>query len=74
MLHKLDKFHETRLGLGLFALLGLVVAYVAMSWAIDSGSWFDYILALVAIIVFLQNGIKLIRSLRYGQRRGRKTR
>ena len=74
MLHKLDKFHETRIGLGLFALLGLVVAYVAMSWAIDSGSWLDYILTLVAIIVFLQNGTKLIRSFVYGQRRGRKTR
>ena len=69
MLHKLDKFHETRIGLGLFALLGLAVAYIAMSWAIDSGSWFDYILALVAIIVFLQNGLKLIKVMRRRKRR-----
>jgi hypothetical protein len=60
MLNKLDRFHKTKLGYGLFALVELALAYLFISWAIDDGNWIDYLLALVFTVGFLQNLIKLI--------------
>ncbi len=60
MLNKLDKFHNSKLGYIAFGLFGLVTAYIFISLAIDSGNWFDYLIALLALIVFLQNIIKLV--------------
>ncbi|MDB5170087.1 MAG: hypothetical protein JWN82_483 [Candidatus Saccharibacteria bacterium] len=60
MLNKLNKFHDSKPGYAAFAVFGLVIAYVFISYAIDSGSWFDYLIALLAIIVFLQNLAKLV--------------
>ena len=71
MLDKLDKFHNTKLGYAMFALFGLVIAYVFISFAIDTGNWFDYLIVLLAIVVFLQNLTKLISSF-IGGRGGRK--
>lgn len=68
MLDKLDKFHKTRTGYGLFALIELALAYVFISWAIDSGNWLDYLLALVFTVGFLQNFVKLIGSFIRGKR------
>lgn len=62
MLDKLDRFHNTKLGYAVFALFGLGVAYLFASYAIDSGNWFDYLIALLGIIVFLQNSARLVRS------------
>jgi hypothetical protein len=69
MLDKLDKFHNSKPGFAFFALFGLVIAYVFMSYSIDTGNWFDYLITLLAIIVFLQNLTKLIGSLLHGKRR-----
>lgn len=74
MLDKLDKFHNSKPGYGVFALFGLVIAYVFISFAIDSGNWFDYLIVLLAIIVFLQNLTKLIGSFMRGKRQGRTSR
>lgn len=62
MLDKLDKFHNSKPGYAVFALFGLVIAYVFVSFAIDTGNWFDYLIVLLAIVVFLQNLTKLIGS------------
>ncbi len=62
MLSKLDKFHKTRTGYAVFALVELGLAYIFMSWAINGGNWLDYLLALVFLVGFLQNFIKLIAS------------
>ena len=72
MLDKLDKFHNSKPGYAVFALFGLVIAYVFISFAIDTGNWFDYLIVLLAIIVFLQNITKLITSFVGGGRGGRK--
>ena len=69
MLDKLDKFHQSKLGYAVFALVGLALAYLFITWAIDGGSWFDYFLSLVFLVVFLQNSIKLIGVFLYGKRR-----
>lgn len=74
MLDKLDKFHNSKPGYAVFALFGLVIAYVFVSYAIDTGNWFDYLIVLLAIIVFLQNLTKLIGSLVRGKRQNRSAR
>ncbi len=66
MLKTLDKFHRSRPGLVVFALVELGMAYVFMSWAIDSGNWFDYLFVLLFAVGFLQNVMRLIGSFVHG--------
>jgi type IV secretory pathway TrbL component len=69
MLDRLDKFHKTRTGYGLFALVELALAYLFMSWAINDGNWLDYLLAIIFLVGFLQNLVKLIAKVSgYGRR------
>lgn len=74
MIDKLDKFHKTRTGYAVFALIELVLAYVFISWAIDSGNLLDYLLALVFTVGFLQNFIKLSGTFVRGKRQGHRAR
>ena len=62
MLDKLDKFHKTRAGYALFGLVELALAYVFIGWAIDSGSWLDYLFALLFTVGFLQNLTRLVMT------------
>jgi hypothetical protein len=67
MLQKLDKWHKTKLGLLVFAIFELVIAYVFASLAIDRGNFLWYLLALIFLVGFLQNLVKLIRSFAHGK-------
>lgn len=60
MIRKLDKWHKTRLGLLVFAIFELAICYGFISLSIDRGNLWWYILALIFLIGFLQNFIKLI--------------
>lgn len=60
MLDKLDKFHQTKIGYAVFAVVELILAFIFINWAIDSGSWWDYLLALIFMVGFLQNVFKLV--------------
>jgi len=62
MFDKLDRFHHSKTGYAVFAVVELGLAYLFISWAIDDGSWFDYLLALIFMVGFLQNLAKLIGS------------
>lgn len=62
MLNKLDKWHKTRLGLLVFAIIELAIAYGFLSLSIDRGNFFWYLLTLVFLVGFLQNFFKLIGS------------
>ena len=62
MFDKLDRFHHSKTGYAVFAVVELGLAYIFISWAIDAGSWFDYLLALIFTVGFLQNLVKLIGS------------
>ena len=64
----LDKWHKTRAGLLTFALVELLLAYGAASWAIDSGNILLYIVTIVLVIGGLQNLIKLVIVLLHGNR------
>lgn len=58
-MHMLDKWHKTRLGLLVFALVELLIAYGFASLAIDRGNLLWYLLALIFLIGTLQNLVKL---------------
>jgi hypothetical protein len=60
MLKKLDVWHKTKLGLLIFGLVELAVAYGWASLAIDRGNPWYYLLALVFLVGALQNFAKLI--------------
>ena len=60
MIKKLHKWHQTILGLLIFGLVELAVAYGFASLAIDRGNFLWYLLALIFFIGGLQNIFKLI--------------
>jgi hypothetical protein len=60
MLNKLDKWHKTRLGLLVFAIIELAIAYGFLSLSIDRGNFWWYLLTLIFLVGFLQNFSKLI--------------
>lgn len=62
MLKKLDKWHKTRLGLLVFAIAELAIAYGFLSLSIDRGNFFWYLLTLIFLVGFLQNFFKLVGS------------
>ena len=62
------RWHQTNLGLVVFALAELAIAYGFASLAIDRGSLWYYILALIFVVGFLQNVIKLIWVLAHGHK------
>jgi hypothetical protein len=64
----LDKWHKTRTGLLIFALVELLLAYGAASWAIDSGNLLLYLATIVLLIGGLQNLIKLGMTFFHGKR------
>jgi hypothetical protein len=70
MIQKLHKWHQTKLGLLVFGLLELAIAYGWVSLAIDRGNFLWYLLALIFLVGALQNLFKLIGALIHG---GRKT-
>lgn len=62
MLKKLDAWHQTKLGLAVFGVAELALAYGFSSLAIDRGNFVWYLLALFFLVGFLQNFIKLIKA------------
>lgn len=64
MLNKLDTWHNTKQGLVAFALVEVVLAYVFVSLAIDSGSLLQWVLAIILGIGVVQNIVRLLLSLR----------
>jgi hypothetical protein len=71
MLAKFDAFHNSRPGYAIFSVFGLAVAFLFINYSIDTGNWFDYLITLLALVVFLQNFTRFIASFKKGKRRGR---
>jgi hypothetical protein len=59
-LKQLDKFHKTRRGFAVFGLVELALGYLFFSLAVNSGSLWQWALAFVLFIGFVQNLAKLI--------------
>ena len=51
LLNKLNQFFEYRMVKIVFGLVGLFLAYIFASWAIDTGSLLDYAITLLLIFV-----------------------
>ncbi len=62
MIQKLDRWHKTRLGLLIVALVELALAYMFVSLAIDHGNLFYYLLALLFLVGSLQNFFKFAKT------------
>jgi hypothetical protein len=56
---QIDKFHKTRKGRITFGLAELVVAYLFISLAINSGQMWQYLIAVILVVGAINN---LIRS------------
>jgi len=74
MIGKLDRWHHTKLGLLIFSIAELVVAYGFASLAIDRGNLWYYLLALIFLFGALQNLFKLIGKVLHGNRKARRAR
>lgn len=60
ILQRIDKWHQTKLGLAVFMLAEGTLGYVFGSLAINSGSLFDYLLAFLLIVLFVQDAVAFI--------------
>jgi hypothetical protein len=60
-LRTLHKWKQTREGLLITATVELILAYGLVSWAIDTGNRWLYLLALILIVGILKNLFKLVR-------------
>ena len=68
MISKLDAWHKTKIGLLIFAVLELGIAYVFVSLAIDKGNILYYLLTLIFLFGGLQNLVKLIGKIVNGKK------
>ena len=63
-----DKWHKTRAGLLVFALVELLLAYAAASWAVDSGNLLLYAATLILVLGSVHNLVKLLGTFIHGNR------
>jgi hypothetical protein len=66
-MRKLAQWHQTKLGLLVFGVIELAVAYGFASLAIDRGNLLYYLLAFILLVGSLQNLFRLVRSLMHGK-------
>lgn len=62
MLQKFEKWHQTREGLISFTLIEAGLSYLFASLAINSGSLWQWLLAIVLAIGTVQNFVKFMLS------------
>ncbi len=68
MLQSLEKWHQTKPGFLVFALVELALAYGFATLAIDRGNLWWYLLTIIFLVGTLQNLFQLIRKLVHGKR------
>ncbi len=62
VLKDIDKWHKTRKGWLLFGAFELILAYIIGSQAIDTGSWWQYLVTLILFIGAIQNFVSAVRN------------
>lgn len=68
MIKQLDKWHKTKTGYLVFALVELGLAYLFVSLSIDKGNFWYYGLTLVFLVGSLRNLFALLSSLKRNRR------
>jgi len=74
MLKQLNHWHRTGLGLLVYAVAELAIAYGFASLSIDRGNLWYYLLTLIFLVGTLRNLFMLIGSLLHGRHKASKTR
>lgn len=67
-LKQFEAWHKSRAGLLIFGVAELLIAYIIGSRAIDTGSIWEYALAIVFLVGGIQNIVRLIGTLVHGKR------
>jgi len=62
-MRQLNKWHKTKSGLLVFALVELLITYGFVSLAIDRGNLWYYLLTLIFLVGSLQNLFKFLKAL-----------
>lgn len=65
-LKQIDSFHRTPIGYSVFGLVELALSYVLANLAINSGSLWQWTLAVVLLVGFGQNMVRLIGKVAHG--------
>jgi hypothetical protein len=68
MIKQLNKWHQTKLGLLVFGVVELAIAYGFVSLSIDRGNLWWYLLTLIFLVGALQNLFRLIGTLTHGNK------
>lgn len=63
MIDTFDKWHKTKLGLLIFGVMELAVAYGFFSLSIDRGNFVWYLLTLIFLAGSIQNLIRFVKAL-----------
>lgn len=58
---KIVAFFETRRGHGVMAVLAIAMGYVFVSWAIDTGSLFDWLIVIILTIIAVREIAAFVR-------------
>ena len=64
---QLTAWHQTRLGFAVFGAIELLLTYGFASLAIDRGSWWWYVLALVFLAGACRNAARLAARIAHGK-------
>jgi hypothetical protein len=72
MISKLDKWHKSKVGLLVAALVEFGIAYGFASLAIDRGTLWWYLLTLIFLVGALQNLFRLIGTIIHGKHKARR--
>lgn len=65
-MQQLKYWHQTKLGLLVFAVIELAIAYAFASLSIGSGDLLFYALAIIFFVGFAQNLVKLVWKVVHG--------
>jgi hypothetical protein len=68
MYKRLKQLKQTRIALGITALVELAIAYGCISLAIDRGNFLWYLLTLVFLVISLKHFSKLIGTFGHGKK------
>ena len=68
MIKQLDSWHQTNLGLMVFALVEMALTYGFGSLAIDRGTFWWFLLTLIFLVGSLQNLVELMGKLINGNK------
>lgn len=69
---KLHRWKQTKLGLLTAAVIELLLSYLLTSRAIDTGSWWQYLFALIFLVGGAQNLIQLAKAALRGNKPNKK--